>query len=396
MVELLWRRATEGRVFDSPERRAALDRELRQAVARIQDPSLRSHYGHALRERRAALFGYGGAGQGGDRGAHAPAPGYGRAYGTGYGTDYGIGHGGRTGRGWRGAPPPPVPTPATRAALRAAAARTPDHLREAVILATLLAHPALIEDFAHRLEETEFTGAGHAALAHALLTADVLATEEQIRQDIAVRLGPGALERLTSPRHVQLSPGLRRKGDVEAARACLTGEFDRLEASRGAEREVAEAMDMLARTPAARARALAEQAGPYDAGPGGAEAAGAEASGAEAGPARAGAGPDGAEGAADDAGAGPDDAGAGPDAAGAGADEDDGAAREARDTITWRLADAARARGEAGSVGEADRTEYDIAENGARIDRRERGAFEALLRSLGHDAARPGGTDADE
>ena len=34
MVQLLWRRETEGKVFDSPERKAALDKALR---AKIQD-----------------------------------------------------------------------------------------------------------------------------------------------------------------------------------------------------------------------------------------------------------------------------------------------------------------------------------------------------------------------
>ena len=80
MVRLLWRRETEGRVFDSPERRAALDQSLRAALMRIRDPLLRRHWGEALRDLRAELFGTaraafetrgegrgegGGAGQGG-------------------------------------------------------------------------------------------------------------------------------------------------------------------------------------------------------------------------------------------------------------------------------------------------------------------------------------------
>jgi DNA primase len=56
MVELLWRRETEGRVLDSPERRAALDKALREAVMKIRDPSLRRHYGEEINRRRWALF----------------------------------------------------------------------------------------------------------------------------------------------------------------------------------------------------------------------------------------------------------------------------------------------------------------------------------------------------
>jgi DNA primase len=56
LVRMLWRRETEGQVFDSPERRAALDQRLRKAIARIPDQGLRRHYGEALAELRRALF----------------------------------------------------------------------------------------------------------------------------------------------------------------------------------------------------------------------------------------------------------------------------------------------------------------------------------------------------
>ena len=57
MVNLLWNRETEGRVFDSPERKAALDKTLRAALMRITDPSIRSHYGEDIKRLRAELFG---------------------------------------------------------------------------------------------------------------------------------------------------------------------------------------------------------------------------------------------------------------------------------------------------------------------------------------------------
>ncbi|MFW5881820.1 MAG: DNA primase, partial [Roseicyclus sp.] len=52
---LLWRRETEGQVFDTPERRAGLDARLRGAIARIQDGGLRRHYGEALAALRREL-----------------------------------------------------------------------------------------------------------------------------------------------------------------------------------------------------------------------------------------------------------------------------------------------------------------------------------------------------
>lgn len=74
MVKLLWQRETEGKVFDSPpERRAALDKQLRQVISLIQDPSIREHYGLAIKDLRWELFrGNRGQGQGGAKGGHKP------------------------------------------------------------------------------------------------------------------------------------------------------------------------------------------------------------------------------------------------------------------------------------------------------------------------------------
>lgn len=56
MVNLLWQRETDGKIFDSPERRANLDANLRSAILNIKDRSLRSHYGQAIKELRIKLF----------------------------------------------------------------------------------------------------------------------------------------------------------------------------------------------------------------------------------------------------------------------------------------------------------------------------------------------------
>ncbi len=57
LVEVLWGRETEAGVFDTPERRAALEARL-QAVARsIGDDAVRRHYAQAFAERVTAFFG---------------------------------------------------------------------------------------------------------------------------------------------------------------------------------------------------------------------------------------------------------------------------------------------------------------------------------------------------
>lgn len=47
--------------------------------------------------------------------------------------------------------------------------------------------------------------------------------------------------------------------------------------------------------------------------------------------------------------------------------------------VTWRLSEAARAADQATRTGQEDRAEYDVGDNGARMSRDERSAFDALL-----------------
>ncbi|MEM9248958.1 MAG: DNA primase [Pseudomonadota bacterium] len=347
MVELMWRRATEGRVLDSPERRAAFEKDLRQVLARIKDPSIKSHYGHALREKRADLFGLGAA--------------------AGQGPGAGFGNSRSKPRFIRpGVSLSAVPAPETRAVARATVDTPTDHLREAVILATLIAQPALIEEYADLLEETPFTGPGHARIASALLRCDVLATSDALWSALEADLGRAPLESLMAPRHVQLSPGLRLSGDVDAARACLVGEFAKLEAGRGAAREIAEAIEDLSRADMGGRAEIEASLPSGDGGDYGAPSPGPAERGLADAPVPY--------------VPGPQDAAAGS----APWDEDGDRSATEPDPLTWRLAEAARAKTDAGRVQDQARTEYDVAQNGARIDRAERDAFSALLRSIGH------------
>ena len=75
LVRLLWQRETEGRRFDSPERKAALERTCREKTDLIRDPSLRFHYERELKDLRWQLFNprrSGGAGAARTRGGKWP------------------------------------------------------------------------------------------------------------------------------------------------------------------------------------------------------------------------------------------------------------------------------------------------------------------------------------
>ena len=215
MVSLLWRRETEGHVFDSPERRAALDKRLRAAVQRIADPSIRRHYGDELNRLRLELFG-----------AATPR----RAF-----------H-----RGGRRDAPPQAPMPATRASLLANAAgeRVDEDLRIAVILATCATHPYLIHEFETALETLELADPDHHRLRQALLAEASTPDPENAAQNLRAAEG-AVLDRLLALTHVRISPSVRHAQDAETARLALAEELAKLEARRGARREIEDAVEDL-------------------------------------------------------------------------------------------------------------------------------------------------------
>ncbi|MEZ5887837.1 MAG: DNA primase [Paracoccaceae bacterium] len=229
MVNLLWRRETEGKVLDSPERRAALDKNLREVLKRIGDPSIRAHYGEEIKRLRQTLFGHG-----------VPAP-------RGFTPRQGAGRGGRGGFA-----PPAVPLPGTRASLlgrMAADERAEEELREAIILAICATHPNLVVEFESQLERSALFGPGHAALRDAMIHAAHEGLLAHCPPDIFRRkLTPetiGHLEKLLALPHVQIAPPVRNSKDHVLARMCLAEEFAKLEARRGIRAEIKEAMEDL-------------------------------------------------------------------------------------------------------------------------------------------------------
>ncbi|MBM3616565.1 MAG: DNA primase, partial [Alphaproteobacteria bacterium] len=193
MVRLLWQRETEGRVFDSPERRAALDKSLRAALKRIADPSIRTHYGEDIKRLRLELFGQGGV--------RVPA--------------------------FRGARfvPKGTPLPASASARQSLLAQghaVEEVLREAVILASLILHPGLIHRFESALERLDLTGEDHSRL-RALLLAHADEDAASLAEILRVEAG-GALDALMRRPHVQIAPPLRNPADLDLATLCLAEE----------------------------------------------------------------------------------------------------------------------------------------------------------------------------
>ena len=254
MVQLLWRRETEGRVFDSPERKASLDKALRERIRTIQDPYLRNHYGEEIKRLRWELF----------RGAQRPASGA-RRPSSRFVAD--------------------KPTEHARASLLASGgAEIETRLREAVILAALVSTPQLVAEFEGQLEAMSCSDPDHAALRACLLrhSGDPI---ETVRSAADAILEGDALEKLCRSRHVAITPCLRKPGDVDLARLTIVEEFAKLEAHSGLHAEIAEAaedmygpadetltwrLSQAAEARQAAQRAQAEDKTEYDLGPNGA------------------------------------------------------------------------------------------------------------------------------
>jgi DNA primase len=139
LVDMIWGRETESGIFDTPERRAALEAKLREIARTIGDDSVRRHYIQAFAERIAAFFP-----------AVERRPYERSAYGDRPVSD----------RRGPGRPFPPrnvarLPIPVSDRLRRSQilAGRATHPLREVVLVMTVINHPALLQahldEFAH-------------------------------------------------------------------------------------------------------------------------------------------------------------------------------------------------------------------------------------------------------
>ena len=219
-VALLWRRETEGKSFDSPERRAALDRALREAVRSIRDPSIRGHYGDELKRLRWDLFGHRSRARARsgrlhrlDRRRESEAERFLQAR----------------------------EPQAARSFLAGSGPAIEEQLREATVLAALLVHPDLVPRFETDLDRLETTNRDHRAIRDALL-AEAGSARDELFARVAARVGQPALEKLFAPRHVAIAPAVRNSVDGELAALCIAEELAKLEARRAARVEIDEAV----------------------------------------------------------------------------------------------------------------------------------------------------------
>ncbi len=168
LAAMLWARETEGRSFDTPERRAALEARINEIAAGIADDSVRKYYRQDFSERLGAFF------------APAQAQRGARDWRGGQGQGNWRGRG-ETRRDWpprNGSAPRPSngrPPPYVVASQQLAGSpvhrgyRTAVPRREALILQAALNHPWLLHDHLEELSQLEFRHADAERLKSALI-----------------------------------------------------------------------------------------------------------------------------------------------------------------------------------------------------------------------------------
>ena len=143
---------------------------------------------------------------------------------------------------------PQPPVPATRGSLLALGPeRVEEVLREAVILATLITHPYLIRRFESAVERLELTGDGHLSL-RAVILANTDADAGRLNEQLT-NAAPDALDALFAQTHIQNAPPVRNTTDAELAMLGLAEELAKLEALRGARREIEDAVEDMSGLP---------------------------------------------------------------------------------------------------------------------------------------------------
>jgi DNA primase len=219
MVTILWQREIEDKVFDSPERRAALDSVLRTALATIKDASIRNHYTAAIKDLRAGLFAP--QNQPLNQNQYRPGP-------------------------WKSKTPQPASSGAKSSLLGQITAIDTTHLREALILAAAIRNPGAARSLETALEKSPISAPDLVKMRSALLASLHLPLSEgDAAGDLIFAmteiLGFDPMAHLMSLATLRIHPHLQPDSNPELVTLTLQEELVKHAANKGAEVELREA-----------------------------------------------------------------------------------------------------------------------------------------------------------
>ena len=206
MVDLIWRRETEGKSFDSPERRAGLDKSLSDAIALIKEKNLKNHYRDALFQARRQFFGRQNAGT------------------TEFKNNSRL-----------------MPQSDTKSSFLVAADEktVSAQIRESTVIAVLMNFPELIEIFYDELIMIDLASPDCDLILKELVKLDN-GTKAEIKNELMEKIGGEKVEKLLSLSHLRVLPCLRVKGTIEMGQQTLREELAKLNSERGLSAEVDE------------------------------------------------------------------------------------------------------------------------------------------------------------
>ena len=217
MVKLLWAREVEGKVFDSPERRAALDANLRKTLQKIKDSSLRNHYTAAIKDMRAELF----APKHGQRGA-------------------------RWSSGWRSKPSQTATSALKTSMLGQKSMTDTTRLREALILVAAMRHPTEAIELETMLEKSPIVSPDLIKIHSALLASLHMELPDDNKSEplvtaLTAHLGFNPLAYLMALTPVRIHPHLQENANLKQVAMTLREELFKHAAIKGAETELRDA-----------------------------------------------------------------------------------------------------------------------------------------------------------
>ena len=206
MVDLIWKREIEGKSFDSPERRAGLDKSLSDVIALIKDKNLKNHYRDALFQARRQFFGRQNAGT------------------TEFKNNSRL-----------------MPQSDTKSSFLVAADEktVSAQIRESTVIAVLMNFPELIEIFYDELIMIDLASPDCDLILKELVKIDK-GTKAEIKNGLMEKIGGEKVEKLLSLSHLRVLPCLRVKGTIEMGQQTLREELAKLNSERGLSVEVDE------------------------------------------------------------------------------------------------------------------------------------------------------------
>ena len=206
MVDLIWKRETDGKSFDSPERRALLDKSLNDVIVLIKENNLRNHYKDALFQARRQFFGKQFIGKTGFKNTSTVMP--------------------------------QIDTKASflvSADEKTASAK----IRESTIVAVLIKFPDLIEIFYDELIMIDLVTPDCDMVLKELIKLDRNSTIK-IKDQLNEKISSDKVDKLLGLSHLKILPCLRLKGTIEMGQQTLKEELAKLNSERGLSIEVDE------------------------------------------------------------------------------------------------------------------------------------------------------------